>query len=153
MLSAWLTLCPVEILNANPVSSELLSKPLEDIIGMHYSEFHPPGIRERAQESFKAHVEDRGPGQPIETALLTADGKEVPVELLAQIIQVDGVPVLMGTFRDITQRKELRGGAPAQRRTLPPSRPEFLGYYRPFRRGRHDPIRQSRNRTNPRIPA
>ncbi len=93
------------ILNANPFSSELLSKPLEDIIGMHYSEFHPPGIRERAQESFKAHVEDRGPGQPIETALLTADGKEVPVELLAQIIQVDGVPVLMGTFRDITQRK------------------------------------------------
>jgi len=94
-----------KILNANPVSSELLSKPLEDIIGTHYSEFHPPGIRKRAQEAFQAHVEDRVPRQPIETALLTADGKEVPAELLAQIIQVDGVPVLMGTFRDITNRK------------------------------------------------
>ena len=93
------------ILDANPFISELLSKPLEDIIGMHYSEFHPPGIRERAQESFRAYVEDRGPRQPIETALITADHKEVPVEVLAQIIQLDGVPVLMGTFRDITQRK------------------------------------------------
>ena len=95
-----------KILDANPFASELLSKPLEDIIGMHYSEFHPPGIRERAKESFKAHVEDRDPGQPIETTLLTADDKEVPVELLAQIIQVNGVPVLMGTFRDITERKD-----------------------------------------------
>jgi PAS domain S-box-containing protein len=94
------------ILNANPVSSELLSKPLEDIIGMHYSEFHPPAIRERAHESFKAHVENTGPQQPIETALLTADGKEVPAELLAQMIQVDGVPVLLGTFRNITQRRK-----------------------------------------------
>ena len=94
-----------KILDVNPICSELLSKPLEDIIGMHYSEFHPPGIRERAQESFKAHAEDSDPLQPIESVLLTADGKEVPVELLAQIIQVDGVPVLMGTFRDITQRK------------------------------------------------
>jgi PAS domain S-box-containing protein len=94
-----------KILNANPVSSELLSKPLEDIIGMHYSEFHSPPIRERAQESFEAHVEDEVHRQPIETTLLASDGKEVPAELLAQIIQVDGVPVLMGTFRDLTQRK------------------------------------------------
>jgi len=94
-----------KILNANPVSSELLSKPLEDIIGMHFSEFHPPSIQESVQEIFREHVEDEVRRQPIETTLITADGKEVPAELLAQIIQVDGVPVLMGTFRDITQRK------------------------------------------------
>jgi len=94
-----------KILDANPFASELLSKPLEDIIGMHYSEFHPPAMRERVHESFKAHVEDTGPRQPIETALLAADGTEVPAELLAQMIQIDGVPVLLSIFRDITQRR------------------------------------------------
>jgi PAS domain S-box-containing protein len=72
---------------------------------MHYGEFHPLPIRERAQEAFEAQLENIGPHQPIETSLLTSDDKEVPVELLAQIIQVDGVPVLMGTFRDVTQRR------------------------------------------------
>ncbi len=95
-----------KILDANPLASELLSKPLTDIVGMHHRELHPPRLRERAQEGFQEHVEDGEPSGPIETALFASDGKEVPAELLAQIVQVDGVPVLMGTFRDITQRKQ-----------------------------------------------
>jgi signal transduction histidine kinase/CheY-like chemotaxis protein len=44
---------------------------------------------------------------PIESSILRPDGREIPVEILAHIIQIDGVPVFYATFRDIAERKRM----------------------------------------------
>ncbi len=95
------------VVDANPAASELLSRPMGDIIGMHYTSLSPSQLRGRARRLFEERVEDREPARPIETVLIASDGTEKPVELLAQIIQVEGTPVLLGTFRDLTERKRV----------------------------------------------
>ncbi len=93
------------ILDANPAASELLSRPLLDIVGMHYTKLAPSRLEQSMRTLFERQMAESDHGRPIETTLVSSDGTEVPVELLAQIIQVDGVPVLVATFRSLTDRK------------------------------------------------
>ena len=94
-----------EILDANPASEELLSMSREEIIGLHQSQVHPPHRRERAKAAFRRIANEADQQVPAETVVQSSDGKEKPVEILAQVIQVDGRPVVYGIFRDITERK------------------------------------------------
>ncbi len=94
-----------EILDANPAASEVLSRPLRDIVGMHFIHLVPSRMEASTRQLFKRQVAESDHGRPVETTLVTANGKEIATELLAQIIQVTGVPVLLATFRDITDRK------------------------------------------------
>ncbi len=93
------------VLDANPAAEELLASPLEEIHGMHYTDLHPDHLRETMERLFERQVEEAGPPQPVETVVVSSGGAEVPVELLAQLIQVDGVPVLLGTYRNLTERR------------------------------------------------
>jgi len=96
-----------KILDANPSALDMLFLPHERIVGMPQWEIHPPDLRQREEQRFWDSVLDKPQESPAETLVLRADGRLVPVELLAQIIQLNGVPVLYSTFRDITERKKV----------------------------------------------
>ena len=95
------------ILDANPVASELLLRPHEKIVGSHYTQLHPSHLELLERKNFTAVSQDKSMNRPIESKVLRSDGSEIPVEILAHRIQVHGVPVVYGTFRDISERKRI----------------------------------------------
>jgi len=97
------------ILDANPAASRLLSRPSAEIVGLHQSEIHPPEKEKYSRETFTQHIEEareQHGSRPIENTVLRPDGTEIPVEVLAQIVTINGKKYLQGVFRDITERKE-----------------------------------------------
>ena len=99
-----------QILDANPAASQLLLRPREEIIGLHHAQLHPPERKVYSQDTFIKHVQRTQLGektQPIENLVLRSDGNTTPVEILAQMIHLQGKPVLQSTFRDITERKRV----------------------------------------------
>jgi two-component system cell cycle sensor histidine kinase/response regulator CckA len=95
-----------KILDVNPAAARLLSKTRDEIVGMHQSQLHPPEMTEFVKQSFAEHTRQTQGEEirPIEAAVLRADGSRVPVEVLAQIVQVPGRQLLQGVFRDISER-------------------------------------------------
>ena len=100
------------ILDANATACRVLGRTRDDLVGRHQTELHPPVAGAMSKETFSRHVNQathEGATRPIENELLRADGTTVPVEVLAQLIQVQGRPALLGTFRDISERKHAQG--------------------------------------------
>ena len=96
------------IVDANRTASQLLQKPIDQIIGLHQSELHPKKEQELSKDKFKRHSYEfrNGRTEPVESELLCADGSVIPVEILAAEITLKGKPFIMGTFRDISLRKK-----------------------------------------------
>ncbi|MBK7215103.1 MAG: PAS domain S-box protein [Bacteroidales bacterium] len=96
------------IVEVNSAAVKLTGKPASQLIGMHQSELHPPRKKVYSIETFqnKALAKDAtSPGKPTENHVINSDGKEIPVEILASIINLKGRKVVHGVFRDITDRK------------------------------------------------
>jgi PAS domain S-box-containing protein len=94
-----------EVIDANPAAEELLLRTREEIIGLHQTQLHPAHLKSSVEEMFSRHAREEDKGSTFESSVLRSDGREIPVEILAHIIQIDGVPVLYGTFHDIRERK------------------------------------------------
>jgi diguanylate cyclase (GGDEF)-like protein/PAS domain S-box-containing protein len=95
-----------EILDVNATASQLLLTPRKDIIGLHYLQLHPSRMEEYSKEAFAQQACQKGRTHFVENVILRADGSEVPVEITAQIVYIEGKPVLQSVFRDITERKQ-----------------------------------------------
>ncbi len=98
------------ILDANQAACLLLGRPHKEIVGMSQSELHPTQNVVFSKESFQHHVQqahEEGFTRPIENVVVRSDGTQVPVEIVAQIIRLNNQLTLMGTFRDITERKRV----------------------------------------------
>jgi two-component system, cell cycle sensor histidine kinase and response regulator CckA len=98
------------ILDANPAACRLLARKREEIIGLHQSQIHPPWKEKSSREHFQQHVNEtraRGMTHLTENTVLRPDGTEVSVEILAQSVMLSGKQVLLGVFRDITERKQI----------------------------------------------
>ncbi len=98
-----------EILDANWAASQLLLKPREELIGLHQSQLHPPSMDNISIAEFTKHSQLTQETQKIarlEYVVLRSDGAEIPVEILAHRIHIQGKPVLQGIFRDISERKQ-----------------------------------------------
>lgn len=96
------------ILDANQTASKLMMMPVENIIGIHQTRLHPPAIEEFTKDSFKKNIEELeelNSTRPVETEILRSDGVSVPIEVLAANVIIKGKKCIMGTFRDITERK------------------------------------------------
>jgi PAS domain S-box-containing protein len=96
-----------EILDANPTTSDLVSMPHEEIVGLPYLSFVAPGSEDYVEELFRNVARDETLGQPTEIPVQRADGSRILFEGLGQIIQIDGRPVALIVLRDITERKEV----------------------------------------------
>jgi len=94
-----------KILDTNPAAGELLLLAPEEIRGRRQWELFAPAHRADEKRRFFQYVLDRDPGSPEEKVLLRADGAPVHVEAMSQVLQLDGMPVLYSTFRDLTPRR------------------------------------------------
>jgi PAS domain S-box-containing protein len=96
------------IIDANTAASRMLTRTVEEIRGMHQADIHPSRSNKYSKESFRFQVDkllERNEYHPLENFILQSDGTEIPVEILASLISINGKPVLQGVFRDITERK------------------------------------------------
>ena len=93
------------ILEANCKAQKLLGLPMEKIIGLHQSQIHPPEEAERYKRIFKEHIEKGG---VISEDIYVADsqGRRIPVEIGAAVIEVKGKKLIYGIFRNLTAQRQ-----------------------------------------------
>ncbi len=96
------------IIDANSAALKLMKMPWDDVVGLHQSKLHPDWIK--GKEDFKQHMneaKEKGTASPTESYIVRPDGREIPVDITARVIQINGKPVSQGVFRDISERKEM----------------------------------------------
>jgi len=98
-----------KIIDANAAACRLFKKDKLELIGMYQYELHPLDKNEFSKQTYKNHILQSkllDITHPVENVILCSDGTEIPVEILAQSIVIDGESFIVGTFRDISQRKK-----------------------------------------------
>ena len=122
------------IVDANEAACRLTQRNLNELVGIHQTELHPPVKLNYTKDTFKKHkelVKNNLISYAIENTVVRADGIEVPVEILASEVDYRGKLCMMGTFRDITERnrteKALRESEYFFRES---QRAAFLGSYK-----------------------
>lgn len=87
---------------ANQRACDLLERPREQVVGMHFSQLHPQEERARLIPVFESMTSGfRGPMG--DCHILTATGKHVPIEIVAGLFERDGRSCALGIFRDVTE--------------------------------------------------
>jgi len=94
------------ILDTNKQGEMLVGRTHEEIIGMHQSELHPPGMANEYRQRFATHVH-KGRAADHEGEAVRKDGSIVPVNISAAAITIGGKQLIVGLFRDITERKQM----------------------------------------------
>jgi PAS domain S-box-containing protein len=95
------------VLDANPAASEMLLRDDEEIVGRHYLEFFPAHWKGTMEKAYAGLFEEEERVVGVEAGMMRSDASEVPVEVLGQLIQIDGVPVIHALARDVTDRKRM----------------------------------------------
>jgi two-component system, cell cycle sensor histidine kinase and response regulator CckA len=94
------------IIDANTAAETLLLRPRAEIIGMHQSRLHPPDMERKMKEQFSDHAKGSRP-EGVEAVVLQKNGNRVPVHIEAHLINLGGITVLQGVFRDISEFKRI----------------------------------------------
>ena len=93
------------LLEANKKAKELLGYSKEEISGIHISRIHPAEVFEKIKDTFNEIV-TKGSGYIDDASVLRKDGKIIPVDISGSLVERAGTKVVMGIFRDITERKQ-----------------------------------------------
>lgn len=93
------------ILDVNKRAEALMGYPRLEIIGMHQSQVHPPEESEKYRRMFLEHIEKRVARED-EGEVVRKGGKKIPVAINASTMTIDDRPLILGIFRDITERKK-----------------------------------------------
>jgi PAS domain S-box-containing protein len=92
------------LIDANPSAERLLGKPRAEIIGMHQWELHPADRLDEYRRIFADHIQmEHTPQTPAE--VVRADGHRVPVVISSSTMALGGRLVILGLFRDDTDRR------------------------------------------------
>jgi len=92
------------LLDVNTAATQLLMKSRDEIIGLHQSLLHPPGLRDDESGKFMERAAQQNSFMT-ESTVQRSDGAEIPVEILSRIVTIQGREVIQGIFRDISERK------------------------------------------------
>ena len=93
-----------ELIDANAAACAALGRERTWFPGRHQTELHPREILERTAEQFR-DIADGRRSTPVESVLLCADGRRIPVEVSDARIVHDGRQLVLGVFRPITERE------------------------------------------------
>ncbi len=103
--AAFLADCSTGLIVETNIKGEaLLGMPREDIIGMHQSMLHPPQKAREYAGKFAAHIE-KGKAADYEGEVVRKDGTVVPVFISASPVALGGKKMILGLFRDLSERK------------------------------------------------
>jgi PAS domain S-box-containing protein len=97
-----------EIVDANPKGCQLVGRTHDEVVGLRRSQLHPSGMAEGGDAGFRqqaGEIKAGGEGRPFEFVALRADGTEIPVEIMSQLVAIDGKARILILFRDISERK------------------------------------------------
>ena len=94
------------IVYMSDVGVELLGHPKEKILGGAARGFLTPAEQALRQGDPHADPDRPRPTRTFESAVVTGDGRHVPVEVTLAPITLDGESIIVVFFRDITQRHE-----------------------------------------------
>ncbi|MCB0156187.1 MAG: PAS domain S-box protein, partial [Anaerolineae bacterium] len=96
------------IADANPAAVALMGNPREQLIGTHFTALHPPDQLALAQSLFSRPLPA---GESIsawaEIEVLAAGGVRKAVEIRGRIITLNKRNYVLGSFRDVTARKQM----------------------------------------------
>lgn len=105
------------VIEANGAAAELIERPIEDLIGRHQTELHPPEELEHYTQIFREVV--RGTRKVLESGeVMKSDGGRVPIELNASVVEVDERRVAVGIFHDLRSRKRSEAALAESERQL-----------------------------------
>jgi PAS domain S-box-containing protein len=95
------------ILDVNQRIEELTGRSAGDLIGKHISELHPDGDRDRCRKLFQDAVEQESAVRG-DLCVLHRDREDIdiPIEISANIVMINGRKIIQGIFRDVTRRKK-----------------------------------------------
>lgn len=90
---------------ANSKMVETTGFSLEEAIGQPFINFISPEYRELILDRYKKRLSGESVQNKYEVKILSKDGREIPVEINASMIEYKGYPADMALIRDITERK------------------------------------------------
>ncbi len=94
-----------EIVFTNSKMREMTGFTIEDYKGRPYYDFVSPGYRKMIQERHRKRLAGEDTPDRYEMEILSKDGRTIPVEVNASIIEFNGRSAAMAIIRDITRRK------------------------------------------------
>ncbi|MBD3380313.1 MAG: PAS domain S-box protein, partial [Candidatus Omnitrophica bacterium] len=94
-----------KIVDCNDVAEELVGRKRQEIVGMHQTGLHPPEHKEIYAGIFRRHASQMS-GKDIEEVVQGKDGRRIPVIVSARTMEMSGTNVIVGVFKDITDRKK-----------------------------------------------
>ena len=95
------------ILEVNQRIEELAGLPADKLIGKHISSLHPERDRDRCRQLYRETAARENAIQG-DLCVLHRDkeDRDIPVEISANIVEINGTKIIQGFFRDITRRKK-----------------------------------------------
>jgi len=94
------------VLEANEKSSEILGRPLEEIVGTRVEKIVVEKDRGEYEEILNRTLQGTGVASK-ELRLNHSDGHAIAVEVNTSLTEFEGKKIIQGIFRDITERKRL----------------------------------------------
>ena len=79
------------------------------LVGKHYTAVHPKDLEADIRLRFQQQVREArlsGASLPEETVVQHHGGRTIPVEIVSQLIRLDGREVIYGVYRDVSRRKQ-----------------------------------------------
>ncbi|HVW00197.1 MAG TPA: ATP-binding protein [Planctomycetaceae bacterium] len=93
------------VLLVNSQTEQLFGRSRQELLGKAIDELVPEPVRERFTAERAAVLPDGAP-KPFESTGLRGDGTEFPIEVRLGGIKFEEAPMLLGVFRDATERQE-----------------------------------------------
>ncbi|HUI64792.1 MAG TPA: PAS domain S-box protein [Bacteroidota bacterium] len=90
----------------NPVLADFFGGPIEQVLGTGFLQYVHPDERPKASRNYEHRLSGQAISSTYETILLGADGRAIPVEVNAGLIQFDGRPADLVIIRDTRERKK-----------------------------------------------
>lgn len=93
------------IIDVNKAALSLTGFSYKEVVGLHHTKLHPERHEEFSRKGFLVHSKF-DTNHPIENLLICKDGSEIPIEVLASTLEINGKKIIQGVFRDISARKQ-----------------------------------------------
>ncbi|MDD5255572.1 MAG: PAS domain S-box protein [Candidatus Omnitrophica bacterium] len=92
------------LVDCNKKAETITGRTRKELLSMHADQLHPEDKIAETMEAFKKQAS--GLLRAVDSEILTKDAKRINVSINATILEIEGVPYVMGVFRDLTERKQ-----------------------------------------------